>query len=75
MAHIIVRVEHEGKVLSEVERELDFDIVNDKWDKGTYVEMSYPEWAGVWSKENAVTQAVDLAEQFLNENPEIWGHE
>jgi hypothetical protein len=70
---VIITVEgNNGEHLYEVERELEYDIVNDKFDKGTYVEVVYPEWAGVINRDNPMYEAIELAERHLNENPELW---
>jgi hypothetical protein len=59
---------HNNELLSEVERELEYDIVNDKWDKGTHVVLIHPEG-------NLVLDAVNLAEDELNQRPELWAND
>lgn len=63
--NIRIVVEHGGKILSEVEREVEFDIVNDKWDKGTFVSVVHPE-------DDLVYKALCDADTYMNENPELW---
>jgi hypothetical protein len=66
---IIINIEgNNGEHLYEVERELEYDIVNDKLGKGSYVVMMHP-------NEDLVLWAVNRAEDHLNENPELWVRE
>jgi hypothetical protein len=67
--NIKIVVEHEGKILSEVERELDYEITNDgPEDVGTSVIIYDP-------KENdLVYQAVRKAEDEMYQNPEMWAN-
>lgn len=69
--NIKIVVEHDGKILSEVEREVEFDIVNDKWDKGTFVELLHPAIQHA-DNDDLVGKAVQDAEDYLNQNPELW---
>lgn len=75
---ISVKIEvrgHNNELLAEVERELEYDIVNDKWDKGTYIEVDYPGWMGVAGKDNALHEAIERAENELNQRPELWAND
>jgi ApbE superfamily uncharacterized protein (UPF0280 family) len=63
MYHLVIKIEKDGKELTEIEREIDVEFVKDE--NGIHAVVIHPD-------EALVLNACNSAEDYLNTNPELW---